>query len=56
MILLINIVIIIVVIIIIIIIISSSSSSTGVCKINARSKTIRHETQPPFPQCSMLTK
>ena len=29
---------------------------TGVCKINARSKTIRHDSQPPFPQSSMLTK
>ena len=31
-------------------------SATGVCKIKARSKTERHESQPPFPQSSMLTK
>ena len=34
----------------------NTNNDTGVCKINARSKTIRHESQPPFPQSAMLTK
>ena len=29
---------------------------TGVCKINARSENTRYDSQPPFPQRSMLTK
>ena len=29
---------------------NNNSTDTGVCKINTRSKTIRHESQPPFPQ------
>ena len=30
--------------------------TTGVCKINARSKDTRYDSQPPSPQGSMLTK
>ena len=31
-------------------------AAEGVFKINTRSKTIRHESQPPCPQSSMLTE
>ena len=31
-------------------------SNTGVCKINTRSENMRYDSQPPFPQISMLTK
>ena len=30
--------------------------TTGICKINARSKSTRYDSQTPFPQRSMLTK
>ena len=31
-------------------------NDTGVCKINTRSKSMRYDSQTPFPQTSMLTK
>ena len=37
-------------------IISSIAITTGICKINARSKSTRYDSQTPFPQRSMLTK